>query len=156
MRNISAGGLRWTDPNASALSNIIIGAFDALIVVAAVAAFFYFRNPKVKQKRAVALEARNERYKAKRALKLEKREARKNSEVVRKETQPGKYVLWYRGLSEAHIAKRLARIASKMTVLFWELFFIAVFLAVTAIVIAVALHNGSCVGPEGDYSTCYP
>lgn len=155
-RIIKAEGLRWTDPNASAASNIIIGTLDAFIVVAAVAAVFYFRSPKVRAKRALAIDARNRKYEERKAVKLAKRESTRNSNFVQEGTTPGKFTLWYASLSDNHLAKRLVRFIGKLTVLFWEVFFIAVFIVIVAIVIALALHNGSCIGPEGDYSTCYP
>ena len=33
---------------------------------------------------------------------------------------------------------------------------VAVVLVIVIIVISVLVHNGSCVGPDGDYSNCYP
>jgi hypothetical protein len=137
-------GLHLTDPNASATSNFIVGALDVSIVLLAIFAVFYFRNDKVKKKRAIKQESRNARYQIQRAEKLEKRVASQQVESK------------YDALPDTHILKKVVKLFSVTGNFAFNIALVVGFVIVVIVVIAIALHNGSCIGPEGDYSNCYP
>ena len=137
-------GLHLTDHNASALSNFIVGILDVLIVLVVIFAFFYFRNEKVKQKRALKQIARNELYQLRRAKKFEKRTASQQIDSR------------YDALPESHILKKTVKLFSLTGSIVFNIALVVGFIVIVIVVIAVALHNGSSIGPEGDYSNCYP
>lgn len=137
-------GLHLTDHNASALSNFIVGALDVLIVLVVIFAFFYCRNEKVKQKRALKQKAQNELYQLRRAKKFEKRAASQQIDSR------------YDALPESHILKKTVTLFSVTGSIVFNIALVVGFIVIVIVVIAVALHNGSCIGPESDYSNCYP
>lgn len=48
-------------------------------------------------------------------------------------------------------------VAIKKTTNFFKIaLVVTVVVVVAAVVISLLIHNGSCVGPDGDYSNCYP
>ena len=147
-----ASGLHLTDPNASDLRNFLIGAFDVLIILIIIFVFFYLRNPNVRKRRQIRIEERDERYKER-----DKRyKVRKAAERLARNKNKEEMEAQFNALPQNHLRKKLARVFSFTGNLVLNITIVVGFILIVIFVVVVASHNGSCIGPDMDYSTCYP